>query len=105
MFANFACPKKVEAKTMKRKAAIITILSIMLIGGILIIFIPTQSRHHLEAICRVEGNVCYAVLLNNDHDTLFISLKMTQYKLQAYTTIFPTMFIINQEPLFQTKDM
>ena len=75
MFANFACPKKVEAKTMKRKAAIITILSIMLIGGILIIFIPTQSRHHLEAICRVEGNVCYAVLLNNDHDTLFISLK------------------------------
>ncbi len=75
MFANFACPKKVEAKTMKRKAAIITILSIMFIGGILIIFIPTQSRHHLEAICRVEGNVCYAVLLNNGHDTLFISLK------------------------------
>lgn len=59
---------------MKRKAIIITILSVILIGGILAIFIPTPSQHHLDAICRVEGNVCYTVLLNN-HDTLYISLK------------------------------
>lgn len=62
---------------MKRRVVNVTLLIIIAIGivsGLLFIFIPSSKQNQLSAVCRVEGNACYALALNAN-DTLYLSLR------------------------------
>lgn len=58
---------------MKQQVTKKIIVALLAVGILLILFIPTRQQSQLDAVCRVEGKVCYAIAINA-RDTLYLSL-------------------------------